>query len=107
MPLFVAILLVSSVVYAQNSAVTVNVNVSANRRDMNPNISGVAHADSTTLADLSRLLKREGGNTATRYNWKQSAANHGADWYFESIEESGAAPGKYDNTFIANYQIFL
>jgi hypothetical protein len=59
---------------AQNPAVTVNVDVAANRRLIDPNIYGVAHATSSQLADLNSPLNRNGGNNTTRCNWQLNAA---------------------------------
>jgi hypothetical protein len=53
---------VPALVLAQNPAVTVSVNVAANRRAINPNVYGVAHAGTTALSDLNVPLNRNGGN---------------------------------------------
>ena len=70
---------------AQNPAATVNVDVNANRRPINPNVYGVAHATTAQLNDLNAPLNRHGGNDTTRYNWQLNADNRGNDWYYESI----------------------
>ena len=69
-------------VLAQNPAVTINVDVNANRRPINPDIYGVAHATTVQLNDLNSPLNRNGGNNTTRYNWQANADNRGNDWYF-------------------------
>lgn len=87
---------------AQNAAVTVNVDASANRRPINPNVYGVAHATAADLTDLNVPLNRNGGNNTTRYNWQLNADNRGNDWYFESIADTSAVVGERGDTFIAN-----
>ena len=84
----------TATLYAQNPAVTVSVDVSANRRPVNPAIYGVAYATTAQLADLNAPLHRYGGNNTSRYNWQLNADNRGADWYFESIAEADATPGR-------------
>lgn len=88
--------------FAQNAAVTVTVDASANRHPISPNIYGVAFATPAQLADLNAPLNRSGGNATSSYNWQQNATNRGGDWYFESIPETSAAAGEMGDTFIAN-----
>lgn len=83
-------------------AVTINVDAAANRHAIDPNIYGTAFADSAAVTDLNATVNREGGNMASRYNWQQNAANHGSDWYFESIAEDGAAGAWVDNLVAAS-----
>jgi glycosyl hydrolase family 44 len=83
------------------SAITVTVDAAANRRPINPNIYGVAHATTTQLNDLNSPLNRNGGNNTTRYNWQVNADNRGSDWYFESIAEPSAVPGDRGDLFLA------
>jgi hypothetical protein len=82
--------------------VTVAVDVAANRRPIDPNVYGVAHAGTAELTDLNVPLNRYGGNNTTRTNWQQNADNRGADWYFESIAAASATPGEVGDTFVAN-----
>src|SRR5437870_6216060 len=88
--------------HAQNANVTINVDATANRRPINPNIYGVAHATTAQLTDLNSPLNRNGGNNTTRYNWQLNADNRGSDWYFESVGDASATPGERGDTFIAN-----
>ena len=88
-------------VLAQNPAVTINVDVTANRRPINPDIYGVAHATTVQLNDLNSPLNRNGGNNTTRYNWQANADNRGKDWYFESIGDSSATAGERGDTFFS------
>ena len=87
---------------AQNPAVTVNVDAAANRRPINPNIYGVAHATTAQLNDLNSPLNRNGGNNTTRYNWQLNADNRGNDWYYESIGDGSASAGERGDTFFAS-----
>ena len=87
---------------AQNPAVTVNVDAAANRRPINPNIYGVAHATTAQLDDLNSPLNRNGGNNTTRYNWQLNADNRGNDWYYESIGDGSASAGERGDTFFAS-----
>ena len=88
--------------HAQNPAITINVDVAANRHPINPNIYGIAHASTTQLNDLNTPLNRNGGNNTTRYNWQLNADNRGSDWYFESIGDSSATTGERGDSFFAN-----
>lgn len=91
----------TAVLSGQNAAVTVTVDVTQNRRPINPLIYGVAYATSTQLADLNAPLNRYGGNNASRYNWQLNADNRGQDWYFQSIPESSATAGRRGDDLIA------
>jgi len=87
--------------HAQNAAVTINVDANAGKHPISPYIYGVAFADNATLTDLNAPLNRQGGNNASRYNWKINAANHDFDWYFESLDEGGATPGLMGDDIVA------
>jgi hypothetical protein len=86
--------------WAQNAAVSVNIDANSNRRPISPDIYGVAYASSTQLNDLNAPLNRYGGNASSRYNWQLNASNRGFDWYFESIAENSATAGELGDTFI-------
>jgi hypothetical protein len=81
--------------------VTISVNAMLNRRSINPQIYGVAHATTAQLAELNAPLNRSGGNNTSRYNWQQNADNRGNDWYFQSIPFANT-PGEVGDTFIQN-----
>jgi hypothetical protein len=89
-------------VSAQNPPVTINVDAAANRRPIDPNIYGVAHATTAQLNDLNTPLNRNGGNNTTRYNWQLNADNRGNDWYYQSIADGSATSGERGDTFLAN-----
>jgi PKD repeat protein len=88
--------------HAQQAAVTVTVDVAANRRPINSAIYGVAYATTAQLQDLNAPLHRYGGNNTSRYNWQLNADNRGQDWYFQSIGESSATPGQRGDDFVLN-----
>ncbi len=100
-PAVLALLLVAAPTAALGQ-VTVAVDAAMNRRPIDPNVYGVAHAGTAELSDLNVPLNRYGGNNTTRTNWQQNADNRGADWYFESVPASSATPGEVGDTFIAN-----
>lgn len=80
-------------------SVTISVDANANRRAINPQIYGVAHAGAAQLTELNAPLNRSGGNNTTRYNWQQNADNRANDWYFQSIPFDNQA-GEVGDTFI-------
>ena len=88
--------------HAQQTSVTVSVDVAANRRPINPGIYGVAYATTAQLQDLNAPLHRYGGNNTSRYNWQLNADNRGQDWYFQSIGESSATAGQRGDDFVLN-----
>jgi len=92
------------IVTGQNAAVTINVDVSTNRRPINPLIYGVAHATDAELAVLNTPLHRFGGNHTSRYNWQINAFNRASDWYFESVGEPSAVAGDSADAFVARSQ---
>jgi hypothetical protein len=85
---------------AQNPAVTVAVDASADRHPISPLIYGVAYGDATTLNGLNAPLNRLGGNNTSRYNWQVNADNRGSDWYFESIPFVNT-PGEIGDSFVS------
>lgn len=91
----------TATLYAQNPAVTITVDVGANRRAINPAIYGVAYATTAQLLELNTPLHRYGGNNTSRYNWQLNADNRGADWYFQSIPEASATPAQRVVDFVA------
>ena len=95
-------LVIAGTLAAQNPAVSISVDASANRHPISPNIYGVAYGDSSTLPQLNVPLNRLGGNNTSRYNWQLNADNRAADWYFESIGYSSNVAGEVADTFISN-----
>ncbi len=85
---------------AQIGSVTIQVDASADRHPIDPNIYGTAYATPAQLADLNAPLNRYGGNNASRYNWQLNADNRGFDWYFQSVPEANATPGERGDRLI-------
>jgi hypothetical protein len=94
-------LLLPTLAAAQNPAVSIAVDASANRHAIDPRIYGLAYASGAELSDLNCPLNRQGGNPTSRYNWLQNADNRAADYYFESIGYDSATAGGYPDDFIA------
>ena len=91
---------VTSPAWGQNAATAVDINVTAGRHAINPNIYGVAYATQAQLDELNAPINRRGGNATTRYNWKLNAANRANDYYFQSLPYSSAEPGGEVDAFI-------
>ena len=83
-----------------STPVIVVVNAGADRHPINPLIYGVCYGTSNQLRALRAPLNRSGGNATSRYNWETNAANHAADWYFESLAEPSATPGANADDFV-------
>lgn len=101
------------VVLAASAAETIAVDANLDRHPINPLIYGVAFATTAQLQALNAPSNRWGGNTTSRYNWRQNADNKGSDWYFESIDsgngggQSAAADAFIDATRSAGAQPLL
>jgi hypothetical protein len=68
-----------------SGAVKIAVDANLNRRAINPQIYGVAHATTAQLLELNAPLNRSGGNNTSRYNWQQNADNRGSDFYLKAF----------------------
>jgi hypothetical protein len=90
---------VLALVLAQ-TVTTINIDAAADRHRISPQVYGVNFASTAQLLDLNVQLNRSGGNTTTRYNWQQNAANHAHDWYCESLEHGPEVAGEETDTFI-------
>ena len=64
--------------------VTLNVDVSAQRKPISPFIYGLNYAKEAFAHEIGLPLRRWGGNHTTRYNWPTNAMNHGSDWFFHN-----------------------
>src|SRR5258705_13765427 len=101
---FLLVLLISTVVAAQNPTANVTVNAAAGRHAIDPRIYGLAYGTTAQLTDLHVPLNRYGGNNSSRYNWQLNADNRAQDWYFESIGDSSSVAGERGDTFISTSQ---
>jgi hypothetical protein len=89
------------VLSAQNPATTVNVDASASRHAINPNVHGVAYASAADMQALNATLNRWGGNSTSRYNWNIDAHSAGSDWYFETYSDGSGTPSGSADAYVA------
>src|ERR1700710_2320850 len=73
---------------AENTAVTVDVDIASNVRAVNPLIFGVAYGDATRNAQMGYTVRRWGGNSTTRYNWQYDIHSTASDFFYENIPDS-------------------
>lgn len=72
--------------------VAVTIDPGADRRPINPLIYGVAFGDADRLAAVGYPIRRWGGNSVTRYNWKTAVHNTAFDYFFQNIVDEVADP---------------
>lgn len=72
------------------TGVAVVIDTSSNVRAINQQIYGVSFADATHFKNVKYPLNRNGGNSATRYNWEKSISNKGSDWFYFNIPDDVA-----------------
>ena len=93
--------LLALIAVAAGAVETITIDASLDRHAINPLIYGVAFASTAQLTALNAPSNRWGGNTTSRYNWKQNADNKGSDWYFESLDSGeGSGQSAAANAFI-------
>ncbi len=68
-----------------SSGPALNVDVTANRHPINPDIYGMNYADASLAQELGLTADRWGGNATSRYNYQNNTYNTGSDYYFENI----------------------
>ncbi len=93
--------LLGAPLFAQNPAVSIQVDAALDRHAISPEIYGVAFASAASLTDLNCPLHRSGGNATSQYNWQVNASNRGSDWYFESLADGPAIAGAGADDFVA------
>lgn len=72
---------------------TVSVDLGQQRRPVSPLIFGVSYGDTATLAAVRYPLRRWGGNSTTRYNWRGDVHSTAGDWYWQNIPDSPGGSG--------------
>lgn len=72
--------------------VAVTVDPNADRRPISPLIYGVAFGDAARLAEVGYPIRRWGGNSVTRYNWRVAVHNTASDYFFQNIVDSVVDP---------------
>ncbi len=80
--------------------VAVTVDAALNRHAISPDIYGMNFAG-PEHALLHVPLNRDGGDTESRYNWKENAHAIGNDYFFESVPVGDPVPGKQADNFVA------
>src|SRR5574339_44866 len=95
-------LLFISVVFADNPAVTINVDSAQDQRIIHPEIYGVNFGSTSELTVFNSPLNRSGGNRTSGYNWLDNADVTGLDWYFESYPGDSSVSGEIGDTFIGD-----
>jgi hypothetical protein len=66
----------------------VNVDVTADRHPISPDVYGINFGTKAQLTRMGVTVRRSGGNSMTRYNWKASTTNTAQDWYWENIVDT-------------------
>lgn len=72
---------------ADAATIAVQVDASADRRPVDPQIYGVNFAASSQLTGLGVTVNRHGGNATTRYNWQVDVSNRGYDYVFLNVAD--------------------
>lgn len=70
---------------AADPGLALSVDVAAARHRISPDVYGMNGGDPGLLAELGMPVARWGGNSSSRYNFKNHTYNTGSDWYFENI----------------------
>ncbi len=74
------------------SGPVLRVDAGADRHPISRHAYGMNYADEP-IASLMRIpLNRRGGNSTTRYNWRNATRNAAADWFFENLPEDATDP---------------
>ena len=69
------------------SGPALEVDASAGRHAISPDIYGMNFADPALAREIRLPVDRWGGNATEAYNWRIGATNLGNDWYFENIAD--------------------
>jgi hypothetical protein len=69
-----------------------HVDVRSTRHAISDDIYGMNDASEQVAAALRLPVRRWGGNSTTRYNWKNDTHNTGSDWYFENVPNDTPTP---------------
>ncbi|MEM7354296.1 MAG: glycoside hydrolase family 44 protein [Acidobacteriota bacterium] len=71
---------------------TVSVDPNADRRPISPLIYGVAFGEADRVAEIGYPVRRWGGNSVTRYNWRSAVHNTAFDYFFQNIVDEVIDP---------------
>lgn len=87
---------------AADAGPALRVDVSAARHKISPYIYGINFAEEALAKELRLPVRRWGGNSTTRYNWKINMANRASDWYFENLPETNDNPSSQPQVSAVN-----
>lgn len=79
-----------------------SVDASANQHPISPYIYGINFASEEVAKAVKLPVRRWGGNSTSRYNWKLDVHNTGMDWFFENIPEDNPTPELLPNGSIVD-----
>lgn len=82
-----ALIALAPAVFADNPAISIDIDAAANRHAIDPRIYGSSWASAAQITELGLTLNRWGGNAMSRYNWIYSTANRCKDYYFFNIPD--------------------
>ena len=86
----IALCLLLGSLHAHAATIAVSIDLSADRRAINPAIHGVS--GTPDLARIAYPFVRWGGNSTTRYNWQADVHNTAGDWFFMNIVDGNGTP---------------
>jgi hypothetical protein len=69
------------------------VDAGAAQHPISPFAYGINGADESIAALVRLPVNRWGGNSTTRFNWRNGTRNAAADWFFENLPEEATDPG--------------
>ena len=80
-------------------ATSITVDARYDRRPISPDIYGLVLGEDAQVSRMGVTVRRHGGNTMSRYNWKTSTTNTGGDGnFFRSLDlPKGTAANSADN----------
>ena len=85
------------------TAITVSVNVLADRHAISPYVYGVNFpSDTTYIKNSGAAFVRWGGNASSRYNWKTFNTSSAADWFFQNRTMGDTAMYQDSKVFISD-----
>jgi beta-glucanase (GH16 family) len=87
---------------AADAGPALRIDVSAARHKISPYIYGINFAEEALAKELRLPVRRWGGNSTTRYNWKINMANRASDWYFENLPEVNDNPSSQPQVSAVN-----
>ena len=64
--------------------ITAKLDLNAAGTPVSPNIYGVSHGDVEALHEMGVVMRRQGGNLSSVYDWRTGFTSAGHDWFFEN-----------------------